>query len=80
MSDTKKCRVRPTVDVNVSIDWSTCVSDRILILFGVAYEAEYWWNQWQVGPSAVGSLITGADSPQGDLMMQGLTIKGAILF
>jgi hypothetical protein len=80
VSETKKCRVRPTVDMDIGLDWCTCVCDKYGVMIGVSYEAQYWWNQWQVPNSVVGSILNGGTSPQGDLMMQGLTLELALFF
>ncbi len=76
----KKHRLRPTIDAHIGIDWNTCIGHKFNALIGVAYEVQYWWNQWQAPGSAIGSLLTGGSSPQGDLMMYGLTAKLAVAF
>lgn len=78
--NSKKCRLRPAVDANIGIDWNTCVCDRFQIMIGISYEVQYWWNQWQAPSSVESSLINGGSSPQGDLMMHGLTARLAVSF
>ncbi len=80
LKNSKKWRVRPTVAANIGIDWTTSFWDSFQMMLGVSYEAQYWWNQWQVPPSITGSIVTGGASPQGDLSMQGLTARLAVLF
>lgn len=80
LKNSKKGRLRPTVDATIGIDWDACVCDRFQIKVGVAYEVQYWWNQWQAPSSVRGSLIDGGSSAQGDLMMHGLTAQLAVAF
>lgn len=79
LKNSKKHRIRPVVDANIGIDWSYCLCGFPLVV-GLYYEVEYWWNQWQVSPSFVSSILNGGSSPQGDLMMHGLTVKLAVGF
>lgn len=76
----KKCRVRPTVNANIGLSWEPCVCDCFQLQLGVAYEVQYWWNQWQAVSSFESSFLTGGICPQGDLMMQGLTARIGIAF
>lgn len=76
----KKHRLRPTVDAYLGFDWNTCLCECFEVTLGVAYEIQYWWNQWQAPSSFVGSLVNGGSSSQGDLMMQGLTVHAGLYF
>lgn len=77
----EKHRVRPMVDLRIGIDWDACLCNRYPLLLGISYEVQYWWNQWQVFPSAQSSLIDGGEvSSQGDLMMHGITAQAALAF
>lgn len=80
LDTSKQHRLRPVVDANIGIDWSRCLGDTCKLVIGVSYEVQYWWNQWQVPASVESSLINGGLSPQGDLMMYGLTVNAAITF
>ncbi|HRD56206.1 MAG TPA: Lpg1974 family pore-forming outer membrane protein [Parachlamydiaceae bacterium] len=80
LKNSKKCRVRPTVDANIGLNWESCVCGKFPVTIGIAYEMQYWWNQWQPGTSAIGSLINGGSSSQGDLMLQGLTVNVGLAF
>lgn len=80
METDKKKRVRPTVDASVSLDWKSCVWDNFVVDVGIGYEVQYWWNQWQVPGSIVTALVTNATPPQGDLVLQGLTIHFGFKF
>lgn len=80
LDNTKYKRVRPMVSTRIGIDWDTCLCDRFQVLIGVAYEFQYWWNQWQTPPSVESSILNGGASPQGDLMLQGLTVKAVVPF
>jgi Legionella pneumophila major outer membrane protein precursor len=80
LRNSRKHRLRPTVDGNIGIDWNTCICEGFHLMVGVYYEVQYWWNQWQAPTSFESSLITGGTSPQGDLMMQGLTAELALSF
>ena len=79
LKNSKKNRLRPTVDANIGIEWQDCLCGKFPVRIGVAYEAQYWWNQWLV-PSSVISSIIGGSSPQGDLMLSGLTVNAEIGF
>lgn len=80
LSSHKKHRLRPTVDAKIGLDWNTCFFDSFQLAIGVAYEAQYWWNQWQAAPSVISSILMAGSSPQGDLMLQGLTARLSIAF
>lgn len=78
LQENKKDRLRPTVDAYIGIDWDTSVCDMDLKI-GVAYEIQYWWNQWQASSSVPQSLLA-QPSGQGDLTMSGLTVRAALAF
>lgn len=80
LKNSKKNRVRSVVAANLGIDWATCICNKVGALIGVYYEAQYWPNQWNCLSSVASGLIVGGNSPQGDLMMQGLTAKVALSF
>lgn len=75
-----RCRLRPNANARLGIDWETYECDRWKLYMGIAYEIQYWWNQWQVPPSAEAGLLNFSNSPQGDLSMQGLTVHASLLF
>lgn len=76
----KKYRLRPNVDTYFGIGWESAFSECYQIKVGVAYEMQYWWNQWQAPANIIGSVLTGANSPQGDLMLHGLTARVGVSF
>lgn len=78
--NSKKYRLRPVIDANIGLNWDTCFCNCFNVELGIAYELQYWWNQWQALPSVLGGLLTGGNSPQGDLTIQGLTASLAISF
>lgn len=81
LSNTKKNRIRPMVDAYVGIDWrSQGWCDSFDFNIGVLYETQYWWNQWQAFNSFESGLISGGTSPQGDLMLYGLTVHASVTF
>ncbi|NNM43437.1 MAG: hypothetical protein HKM07_03760 [Chlamydiae bacterium] len=66
-------RIRPTINGLVGFDFSSCLGKSGIISVGVAYEVQYFWNQWQSPSSVAVSLVNTSSSAQGDLMMHGLT-------
>lgn len=80
LENKKKNRIRPMVDAYIGIDWNQSYCDNFQFNIGIQYETQYWWNQWQAFNSFEGGLITGGMSPQGDLMMYGLTVHAAVSF
>lgn len=78
-NDKKHNRLRPTASAYFGLDWSCCYCGSP-IEFGVAYEVQYWWNQWQSPSSAEIGLLAASSSAQGDLMMQGVTFSLAVGF
>lgn len=75
----KQHRIRPTVNARFGIDWTGCICCQ-KVGIGVAYEWQYWWNQWQAQYSLPGTMLNSGGAPQGDLMLQGLTVRGSLLF
>jgi hypothetical protein len=73
-------RVRPMVSGFIGLDWHSCFQECWSLGIGVGYEVQYFWNQWQSSPSAELSTVNASQSPQGDLMMQGLVVHAAIGF
>jgi hypothetical protein len=81
LDNSTKCRVRPVVDANIGIDWTPCLcGNRYNVVIGISYEVQYWWNQWQVPASTISGIINSGESPKGDLMMQGITVKAGVAF
>lgn len=78
--NSKKNRIRPMVDARIGLEWTPCLFNSFNCVIGVAYEIQYWWNQWQTSPSVESGLITGGATAQGDLMMHGLVVKAGISF
>lgn len=76
----KKNRIRPMVDAIISLDWTSCFWEDFNVDIGIGYEVEYWWNQWQVPGSLITAIATNGGAPQGDLMMQGLTVHFGFKF
>lgn len=75
----KNCRFSPTVNGNIGIDWEASFFDSFQMKIGVAYEVQYWWNQWR--PTTIAnSILSGNSSAAGDLMMQGLTVQASFGF
>jgi len=80
LKDSKKSRMRPMIDATIGIDWTPNYFCNVDIDIGIYYEMQYWWNQWQAPTSIQNSLLGGGSSPQGDLMMQGVTLGLDIAF
>jgi hypothetical protein len=69
----------PTVQFMLGGDWIWCLCQNYSIRFGVAYEAQFWWNQMRSNNSIPQVLFV--NSPAGgDLMMHGLTLQASIDF
>lgn len=79
LHNSKSSRIRPAVDAKIGVEWQDCLCNQFPVKIGVVYEVQYWWNQWQV-PSSVISSIIGGSSPQGDLMLYGLTVHAGFGF
>lgn len=73
-------RLRPTIDGSIGLDWHFELFSCVKGMVGIGYEVQYWWNQWQLPASVAGTLINGGLSSQGDLMLQGLTVKAGFNF
>lgn len=77
-----KKRLRPALEMLAGIDWkkdfSCFCDDDISCDIGIAYEAQYWWNQWQ----ALTTVLQGLNSltNNGDLMFHGLTVHFGLEF
>lgn len=76
----RKDRIRPMVDMFVGLDWDPSFCDFMQLNIGVGYEVQYWWNQWQVPGSLAEGILSGGTSPQGDLMLFGLTVHASLVF
>lgn len=76
----KNSRIRPMAETYLGLDWTGPLCNGLEITLAVAYEMQYWWNQWQVTTTVVSDVINNAQAPQGDLMMQGLTVRLAFSF
>lgn len=80
LRNNKKNRVVPTVNGNIGVDWDATFCDSFELQVGIGYEIQYWWNQWHIGSSSVGSIFTGGATAHGDLMIQGLTVQLGVGF
>lgn len=80
LDQSKHYRVRPTVDFIIGLDWQPSISRNCFADLGIAYEVQYYWNQWQAAPALESSLIVGGFSPEGDLMMHGITVRAGLSF
>lgn len=79
--DNSKCgRLQPVVDARIGVEYTPCICNALFLVVGASFEAQYWWNQWQVAGSGIASGITGGSLAQGDLMMYGLTVNAGIAF
>lgn len=76
----KRYRLRPNVNAYLGIDWNSSWCDRFQVKVGLAYEMQYWWNQWQVPGNVIDLFTSGAKASQGDLMLHGLTFRVTYLF
>ena len=74
--DCKKI-VAPTTQLVVGLNWETSYSCTTVDI-GIAYEAQYWWNQWQAAPSIIGPIATTAG--HGDFTTHGLTASLGLRF
>jgi hypothetical protein len=72
-----KKRIRPTLQLLVGFGKDFIFYNDTTIEISAAYEAQYWWNQWQV-PTTFATLT--AFTPSGDLMLHGLTFHLGIQF
>lgn len=69
----------PTVQCVIGGDWIWCLFQNCCIHCGVAYEAQFWWNQMRSNTSIPQTLFV--NSPAGgDLIMHGLTLQASIEF
>lgn len=75
----KEHRTRPTVNAHIGVDWDGSICGQ-KIGVGVSYEWHYWWNQWQVLPNIPATVLQSGASPQGDLMLQGVTVRASLHF
>lgn len=75
-----KHRIRPMVNGSIGIEWNNCSWECVQFVLGAAYEVQYWWNQWQIPVSSEAAIFSGATSPQGDLMLHGLTVHAGLAF
>lgn len=72
-----KKRLRPTLQILVGFGWDTLLYDDTLLEISAAFEAQQWWNQWQA-PTTFATLS--GFTPNGDLMLHGLTFHFGIKF
>lgn len=75
-----KHRFRPMVDGRIGLEWNNCSWECVQFVLGASYEVQYWWNQWQIPISSEVAILSGATSPQGDLMLHGLSIRAGLAF
>lgn len=81
VKDRHKFRLRPNMNTYFGIGWETCFCDSYQFKVGVAYELQYWWNQWQVAPGDnLAGVFNAEASGQGDLMLHGLTASIGLAF
>lgn len=73
-------RLRPMVDAYIGLGWDTCFCGKWLFNIGAAWELQYWWNQWQATSTIEEVVFNFGNAPQGDLMLQGLTVFASITF
>ena len=72
-------RLRPTVQAFLGLHWEKEICDSGTIFdIGIAYEANYWWNQWMSVPSFIASFVSIIGN--GDLSLHGLTLHTGIRF
>lgn len=71
-------RLRPTAQFLLGLCWNGIICGRHCLELHVAYEAQYWWNQWE-HTTSIPAVIIGFPS-QGDLSLQGLTVGGGFNF
>lgn len=68
-------RLRPTSNAWVGFDWrNSC------FFLGVAFEVQYFWNQWQTPSSFELDILNASSSAQGDLTLYGLTVQAGFAF
>ncbi len=70
----KSSRLRPKMDFMVGFMYYLPEVCGVESAMEIAYEAQYWWNQWQCPTSVESGLLTG-NAAQGDLMLYGLTVR-----
>ena len=69
--------VRPMIDLFLGLQYEKllhCIDVEV----SLGYQAQCWWNQWQVMPSGV-AVVSGALA-NGDLLMQGLVAHVGVKF
>jgi len=74
-----KCFLSPTVQCLLGGEWNKCFCQKYWIRLGIAYEAQFWWNQMRSNNSIPQVLFVNSPSG-GDLIMHGLTLQASFEF
>lgn len=69
---------RPMVDGKIGF-LHTCECDRYRFVLSIAYEFQYWWQQWNSSSNFFLDLVAGGGL-WGDLSLQGLVASGSLFF
>lgn len=72
-------RGRPMASGLVGLEWKQQMNNCIALSIFVAYEFQYWWQQWHSASNVLNGLITG-EGQWGDLSMHGLVVSAGISF
>jgi hypothetical protein len=75
-----KFQLRPTMQLALGVDWTQKYKRCWGFAVRASYEAQYWWNQWQVTNNTLSTLFLNQSTTDGDLTFQGLTVEFAFLF
>lgn len=76
---TDKWRGIPCFNIRLGVDWSTQICGCYKTLFGIAYEAQHFWDLWRTQNSIIQQIYI-TDASFGPLTMQGFTVKAVFGF
>lgn len=69
----------PTVQMFIGLNWERGFCQYFLLDFGIGYEVQYFWNTWRSQRSFVEDIYL-TDTGRGNLLLQGITAKMAMIF
>lgn len=72
-------RGRPMACGSIGLEWKEQINNCAAICFSIAYEFQYWWQQWHSSSNLFDDLISG-EGRWGDLSMHGLVVTGGVSF
>jgi hypothetical protein len=71
--------MRPMVDGKIGLSWNDQIDDQFGFSLTLAYEFQYWWQQWGTSSDFFGDIFSG-DQNFGDLSMNGIVATLGISF